>query len=133
MKLLVRRAPLLLERTQKNKSERNAQGNEYGIVPYQQCRIRLDTGVYRWGLPFPFPASHTILKKAQIRHMTNLHTSMVLSLILSPLPNCIMYFAATPTYPHKLGEWREAIGWSGQHLYNLSISIVSKQTHVVGS
>ena len=31
--------------------------------------------------PSPFPPPHSILRKAQISHMTNLHTSMVLSLV----------------------------------------------------
>ena len=49
---------------------------------------RTDTVVSGWVLacadgeyPSPFPPPHTILRKAQISHIANLHTSLILSLL----------------------------------------------------
>ena len=43
-----------------------------------QCEIQINRKTQLY--PSPFPPPHTILRKAQNSHMTNLYTSMVLSL-----------------------------------------------------
>ena len=77
-----RRAPLLLEGTQEKFRAREI------LKVLSTESYRADTVVLGWVLartdgeyPSPFPPPHTILRKAQISHIANLHTSMVLSLI----------------------------------------------------
>ena len=75
-----RRAPLLLERSQEKIRAREMLKVLSTETYRTDSRIMLDTGAYRRQYPSPFPPPHTILRKAQISHMINLHTSMVLSL-----------------------------------------------------
>ena len=75
-----RRAHLLLEATQKKLRARENL-KVLSTESYRtDSRIRLDTGVHRRRIPFPFFAYPHYSQEGTNQPMTNLHTSMVLSL-----------------------------------------------------
>ena len=79
-----RRAPLSLQKGHKRNLEREK------FLRYRVRNRNVPTVVSGWVLartngeyPSPFPPLQTILRKAQISHIANLHTSMVLSLLIA--------------------------------------------------